>query len=178
MAIWPPYTAVPPNYQRLFSLEVAPVLASGGLDMTVVLTPAALPSSTIVKVQNPLATSTEATFEDSYHRKLAYTTRPSCTSPIQISKGAGLISCLRESGVTIWRIKRTAVLREKEVSHEATEERLDNWERLVEMGLNNETNLLASAISDDGRWFVVSDYFETKLFQLIPIVCIKSFRVM
>lgn len=42
----------------------------------------------------------------------------------------------------------------------------DGWEKVLDMELNVHTNVLASAISDDGRWLVVSDLYESKLFSL------------
>ncbi|TFK76861.1 WD40 repeat-like protein [Pluteus cervinus] len=167
LALWPPYLTLPPKHQRTFPIDVAPILASGGLDMHVVLTPAALSSSTVVKVQNPLATSTEATFEESYHRKLPFTTRPGCTAPVQISRAAGLISCLRESSVTVWRIKKTHSQEEPDSLTDVQEDEFgEEWEKVLEMDLKTHTNLIASTISDDGRWLVVSDFYETKLFAL------------
>lgn len=40
------------------------------------------------------------------------------------------------------------------------------WERVLDMDLNMNTNVVASAISDDGCWVAVSDWYETKLFRL------------
>ena len=102
LAIWPPYTPLPGAHKRQFPIDVAPVLASGGLDMSVVLTPAALPTSTVVKVTNPLNTSMEATFEDAYHRKLAYV----APGIVRAARSARLVSCTREAGLSVWRIQK------------------------------------------------------------------------
>ncbi|CAA7264711.1 unnamed protein product [Cyclocybe aegerita] len=172
LAIWPPYTPLPPAHKRAFPIDVAPVLASGGLDMSVVLTPAALPTSTVVKVMNPLDTSVEATFEDSYHRKLAYVSR----GAVRAAKTARLVSCAREAGLSIWCIRKKLVEQEEpqpQVSPEAID--LDGvdeqpfaggWEKVLEMDLNVHSNIVAHEISDDGRWLVVSDLYESKLFSL------------
>jgi U3 small nucleolar RNA-associated protein 4 len=164
LATWPPYTALPPTHNRHFPVDIAPILASGGLDMSVVLTPAALPSATVVKVTNPLVTSTDCTFEDSYHRRLAYTSGPSCTSAIQVARQARLVSCMRDSGFSVWRIP----LKRSPSNDEDFEDISDvaGWEKVLEMDFKVQTNLVASAISDDGRWLVVSDSRETKLFSL------------
>src|SRR5882757_5063458 len=54
LVTWPPYTALPSSHKRQFPLNIAPVLASGGLDMCVILTPAAMSvSTTVTKVVNP-----------------------------------------------------------------------------------------------------------------------------
>ncbi|KAJ3795815.1 WD40-repeat-containing domain protein [Lentinula aff. detonsa] len=168
LAVWPPYTPLPPSHKRQFPSEIAPVIASGGLDMSVVVTPAALPSSTLLsKVINPLATSVHATFDDSYHRRMAYSSGPSATSAIHIARQARLVSCMRDSSVSIWRIlKKPSLLREDE--DEVLEESdTADWEKCAEMELDVHTNLVASAISDDGAWLVVSDLYEAKLFRLI-----------
>ncbi|KIK71282.1 hypothetical protein GYMLUDRAFT_90263 [Collybiopsis luxurians FD-317 M1] len=166
LAIWPPYTSLPPSHKLQFPTEVAPIIASGGLDMSVVVTPAALPSSTLSsKVINPLATSVHATFEDSYHRRLAYSPGPSSNSAIHVARQARLVSCMRDSRVSIWRIlKKPSSDTEEGALAEQTDKA--DWEKCVEMELDVHTNLVASAISDDGKWFVVSDLYETKLFRM------------
>lgn len=168
LATWPPYTPLPSSYRRQFPIDIAPILASGGLDMSVVVTPAALPSSTIVKVINPLSTSVEATFGDSYHRRLAYTSGPSSTSAIRVARKARLVSCIRDSGLSVWKVLKTRTSLKDENLENGFHEDVDNadWEHVLEMDLNVHTNLIASEISDDGRWLVVSDFYETKLFLL------------
>jgi U3 small nucleolar RNA-associated protein 4 len=174
LAIWPPYTPLPSSYSRQFAIDVAPVLTSGGLDMSVVLTPAALPTSTIVKITNPLNTSTDATFEDSYHRKLSYVSKGS----VRVSRGARLVSCAREAGLSVWRIQKRPD--EGGVASEARETQpeidLDDapttepfaggWDKVLEMDLNVHSNIVGHEISDDGKWLAVSDLHESKLFSL------------
>ncbi|KAJ4476737.1 WD40 repeat-like protein [Lentinula aciculospora] len=169
LAMWPPYTPLPSSHKRQFSSEIAPVVASGGLDMSVVVTPAALPSSTLLsKVINPLSTSVHATFDDSYHRRLPYSSGPSSTFAIHIARHARLVSCMRDSRVSIWRIlKKPSPLDDDDQEELPEETDTADWEKCVEMELDVHTNLVASAISDDGKWLVVSDLYETKLFRLI-----------
>ncbi len=174
LAVWPPYTPLPASYQRRFPLNIAPVLASGGLDMSVVLTPAAPPKNTIVKVTNPLNTSLEATFEDSYHRKVGYI----AAGRVQVARSARLVSCVREAGLSVWRIlKKGGPLEkiddaEQEVNLDAVDDetRSGGWERVLEMDLNVHSNIVGHGISDDGKWLAVSDLYETKLFSLHPNV--------
>ncbi|KAF8640615.1 hypothetical protein AX17_000276 [Amanita inopinata Kibby_2008] len=166
LATWPTYTPLPATHRKHHPINVAPILASGGLDMSVTLTPAALPTSTIVKIINPLETSTDATFEDSYHRRLAYTSGPSGTSAICVARNAKLIVCMRDAGLTIWRLCKKTVPGEEEALLDTHEPESRGWEKVLEMDLNVNSNLIASAISDDGRWLVASDLFETKLFSL------------
>lgn len=167
LAIWPPYTTLPPSHKRHFPMDIAPILASGGLDMSVVVTPAALPTNTIVKIVNPISTSIHSTFEDSYHRRLAYSSGPSSTSAIQIAREARLLCCARDAGLGIWRINKKPAAPEEEPAT-VDDDDLDaaGWEKVLDMELNVHTNLLATAISSNGRWLVLSDLYESKLFAL------------
>ncbi|KAI0824120.1 WD40 repeat-like protein [Trametes gibbosa] len=168
LAIWPPYTPLPPAHQRHFPTDVAPVLASGGLDMSVVVTPAALPTATLSsKVSNPLATSTSATFEDSYHRRLAYSSGPASSSAVHLARKARLVMCTRDAGLTVWRIAPRQQQRGEEEEGWEPFNSQDGWERVLDMDLNVQTNIVAGAISDDGKWIAVADWYETKLFQLL-----------
>ncbi|KAG7099464.1 hypothetical protein E1B28_001314 [Marasmius oreades] len=161
LAIWPPHTPLSPSYKRHFSTDIAPVLASGGLDMSVVVKPAALPSSTMLgKVTNPLATSVDVIFEDSYHRRLPYPPGPSSNCIVHVARRARLVSCMRDASLSIWKILKTASM-EGEVDPDALD-----WEKCLEMEFDVNTNLVASAISEDGLWLVVSDMYEAKLFAL------------
>ena len=168
LAIWPPHTLLPPSHQRHFPTDIAPVLVSGGLDMSVVVTPAALPTATLAgKVMNPLATSVQATFEDAYHRRLAYTTGPASSSAVHVARKARLVMCTREAGLTVWRIaKRKPKGDDLDADLEGPSTQDGGWERVLDMDLTVQTNIAAGAISDDGRWIAVADWYETKLFQL------------
>lgn len=135
--------------------------------MSLVLTPAAPPTSTIMKVINPLNTSVEATFEDSYHRKIGYPV----AGKVKVAKGARLLSCVREAGLSVWRILKTK-LEKKVGEHQIDLDTLDvdplpgSWEKVLEMDLNVHSNIIGHEISDDGKWLAVSDLYETKLFSL------------
>jgi U3 small nucleolar RNA-associated protein 4 len=182
LATWPPHTPIPPSslkqHQKsrsYFPTDVAPILVSGGLDMNLVLAPAALPSSSILKVVNPLDTSTMATFEDAYHRRLSY----SVEGRVQVSRGSRLVSCIREAGLTVWKLADKPPHQESsgeegmmegdvppEVSQADEDAYAGGWEKVLEMDLNVASNIAAHRISDDGSWLAVSDMFETKLFRL------------
>ncbi|KAI0314976.1 WD40 repeat-like protein [Amylostereum chailletii] len=167
LAIWPPYTPLPQPYQRPLTSNVAPILASGGLDMSVAVTPAALPRNASTRVKNPLGTSVVATFEDAYHRRLAYPTGCHGTSAVYLARQARLVLCLRDTGVTLWRILRKSSGVEVVDEHLLGEQ--GGWEKILEMDLNVRSNLTAGAISRDGKWLVVSDHYEVKLFRLQPV---------
>ncbi len=162
LATWPPYSPLPPAHKRRFPVDVAPILVSGGLDMSVVVTPAALPGNTVVKITNPLATSTEATFADSYHRRLAYASGPFNAPAIKVSRGSRLVSCMHDASVSIWQINATP----SDATGQPSMAETDGWEKLLDMDLAVHTNLIASSLSDDGKWLVVSDLYESKLFSL------------
>lgn len=71
------------------------------------------------------------------------------------SRGARWIVVRREEAVGIWRIDEKV-----ENQEEGT------WEKLLEMELKGESELISSAVSADGSWIVVSDLEETKLFYI------------
>lgn len=134
--------------------------------MSVVLTPclpAAMTTSTAAaRVVNPLATSVLTTFEDSYYRRIPY------CSTVSIARSARLVLYMHETGLNIWRVldipSATMVVDGTDVSTDP--DLRVSWESVLEMELNAQTNLVASVLSDDGRWLVVSDLYEAKLFAL------------
>ena len=167
LAIWPPFTPLPPSHQRKFPVNVAPILVSGGLDMSVVLTPAAIPSSTTVsKVTNPLSTSVVATFEDSYHRKMGYSTGFSGTGRIKVSRKKRLVLSAQDQSINLWHIFDLDTHHVDALNPERDEASLEGWKKVLEMDLNVQSTIVSCDISDDGRWIAVSDWYEIKLFRL------------
>jgi U3 small nucleolar RNA-associated protein 4 len=168
LAIWPPFTPLPPSHQPKFPVNIAPILVSGGLDMSVVLTPAAIPSSTTVsKVTNPLSTSAVATFEDSYHRKMGYSTGFSGIGRIKVARKKRLVLSAQDQSINLWRIfdrDRPHTDFPNPIEDEAS---LEGWQKVLEMDLNVSSNIVSCDISDDGKWIAVSDWYEVKLFKLI-----------
>ncbi|KAJ2928864.1 hypothetical protein H1R20_g8221, partial [Candolleomyces eurysporus] len=179
LAMWPPHTPLPSVFRRTFSPDVAPILASGGLDMSLVLAPAALASNTVVKIANPLVTSAEASFEDAYHRRVAYTQE----GRVRVSRGGRLISGASEAGLTVWRLSRGSDSSTDDVmdgiqDYPATRTSkghslpdpdrglASDWEKVLEMDLNVHSNIIVHEISEDGSWLAISDCYETKLFRL------------
>ncbi|KAH9996575.1 WD40 repeat-like protein [Russula vinacea] len=164
LSIWPPYTPLPSPHRRSFPTDVVPLLVSGGLDMSIAVTPAALPRSTTARLTNPLATSVTATFEDAYHRRIAYSSGAHGTVGLHLAKRARLVLSTGDTGLTVWRLPEEPSLQEEPLLALSGES--PSWQKVLEMSLRVQTNLVASAISDDGRWLAVSDAFETKLFWL------------
>jgi U3 small nucleolar RNA-associated protein 4 len=170
IAVWPPHIPLAaPHRPPTSPSGIAPVLVSGGLDMSLVICPCALPSSspTNSNIVNPLASSTISTFEDAYHRRVAYSTGMS--PAIQVAREAKLVLCRRETGLGLWRIKKSASPGEIGLAdlEELGKKRGEDWEKVADMDLKVRTNLVASAISSDGRWVAASDLHETKLFRLV-----------
>ena len=167
LTIWPPFVPLPPSHQHKFPVNIAPILVSGGLDMSVVLTPAAIPSSTTVsKVTNPLSTSVVATFEDSYHRKMGYSTGFSGTGRIKVAKKKRLVLSAQDQSINLWRIFDRDASHADVPNPEEDEASLEGWQKMLEMDLNIQSNIVSCDVSDDGAWIAVSDWYEVKLFRL------------
>jgi hypothetical protein len=85
---------------------------------------------------------------------------------------------MHETGLNVWRvleIPSTAMVIDGMDSSTDPESR-DGWESVLEMELSVHTNLIASALSDDGRWHVASDLYEAKLFELSKTVSLCSWK--
>lgn len=180
LASWPPYVPLPASStssSKVYRLpvDVAPLIVSGGLDMSVVLTPAALPHATGHRLINPLSTSASCVFEDSYHRRLAYPTAAAGTSAISIARGARFLCCVADSMVSVWRVKPGKLTGTSE--DDSNESLMGGWQKILELELAMQTNAISSALSDDGNWLVISDRYETKLFHLIHSVSQISCRI-
>ncbi|KAH7911229.1 WD40 repeat-like protein [Hygrophoropsis aurantiaca] len=170
LAIWPPYSPVPSAHKRKPKANapfIAPILASGGLDMSVVLTPA-LPASTTSStvapnIVNPLGPSGVCTFEDSYHKRITY------KSATCVARRARLVASMHETGINIWRVldilTADTIMDGMDIGSDP--ENRVGWENVLDMELSVRSNLVACALSDDGKWVVASDLYETKLFELI-----------
>lgn len=198
LAIWPPYVPVSPFTLRSSSSSrsftpnpftgISPILASGGLDASLVLVPCASPHGHH-NIVNPLSTSAVVTFEDAYYRRVAYPT--GLVPSVRVAHTARLVICAQDTRVTVWRICGKARVRsalEMDLltadAAEVDDARMDidgvedgtvpskkeeeecGYERALDMQLDMTTNICASAISDDGQWLAVADMYETKLFEL------------
>ncbi|WWD07161.1 hypothetical protein V865_005258 [Kwoniella europaea PYCC6329] len=149
LAVFPPYTpfsgtSINPGY--------APVIASGGWDMSLTFTSAGTPDSgSSLLVKNPLgkfkgASGSRVTFEESFSRKMGYMT----DGRVQFAPQARLLLGRKDRSVGVWK-----VLEDEQ-----------GWEKVLEIELKLRTNLISSSISPNGKWLAVSDLYETKLFQL------------
>ncbi|KAF8527947.1 WD40 repeat-like protein [Hysterangium stoloniferum] len=162
LAIWPPHVPLSPAHRPSTLSTIVPLLVSGGLDMSAVVHPCALPSSAMGrKMINPLSFNSSVTFEDAYHQRIPYST--GLSPAIQVAPLAKLILCRRNTSLTLWKIKSNiSTIPVEDVGHCP-----GDWERILEIELKVKTNLLASAISSDGVWIAAADLHETKLFRLV-----------
>jgi len=161
LAIWPPYSTTNSIHRQYLPVNLVPIVVSGGLDASVSATPASLPQSTTkVKLTNPLGTSVTTTFEDAYHRRIVYCSGFNGSSAVYFASQARLILCLRETSAAVWRIPAVPT----EESDKSVER--PTYEEVLDMDFNVQTNLVSGAISSNGKWLVVSDQYEVKLFSL------------
>jgi U3 small nucleolar RNA-associated protein 4 len=121
--------------------------------MAPVLTPAAAPELLAEKLRNPLGKDKKAArvvFEEAYSRKLPMFGGERGHGRISISRGGRLVVGRKDRSIGVWRV----------------EDDEDGWTKALEMDLKLRTNLISSAVSQDGQWLAVSDLYETKLFRL------------
>lgn len=163
LACFPAYTPVPLSHPSHSSpapsstQPMAPVLASGGWDMTLILTPCASPSFTSapIRLRNPLGRSTggaKVLFEEAYPRKMGYLAGARGTGRVSVSRTARLVLGRKERSVGVWKLH----------ADEA------GWEKMLDMDFRLRTALTCAVLSEDGKWMAVSDLYETKLFALRP----------
>ncbi|KAK8850731.1 hypothetical protein IAR55_004651 [Kwoniella newhampshirensis] len=156
LAIFPPYVPLPSAHPLAIpsiNASYAPVLASGGWDMSISLTSAGNPDLLSDKLRNVLAKpkgAMKAVFEESYSRKYGYLSGSRGNGKLEMATKARLVLGRKERSVGIWR-----VLEDEQ-----------GWEKALEMELRLRTSIISSTISSDGRWLAVSDLYETKLFHL------------
>ncbi|GAA5832351.1 hypothetical protein JCM11251_006420 [Rhodosporidiobolus azoricus] len=142
---------------------------------------------------NPISDVASTEFESTTHRRAAYI--PQRSRPFSVASGGDstprLLLCRRDRGVGIWKLEdpkragpsvalggNAAPLQgarwgRKKFGAEAGEEDEEEeevgttgYEKVAELELKVQTNLISSAVSTDGRWLAVSDLYETKLFRL------------
>ncbi|GAA6032090.1 hypothetical protein JCM8097_007066 [Rhodosporidiobolus ruineniae] len=142
------------------------------------------------QLKNPISDAPSTEFESTIHRRAAYV--PQRSRPFAVAAGGEtprLLICRRDRGVGIWRLEdpkragssaagganaaplqRVRWGRKKFGAEAELEEEEEvgttGYEKVAELDLKLQTNLVSSAVSDDGRWLAVSDLYETKLFRL------------
>ncbi|GAA5864670.1 hypothetical protein JCM8547_008266 [Rhodosporidiobolus lusitaniae] len=207
IVISPPYSIPFPSSsassssteQQQQKKPLVPVMTSGGLDLSLILTtvsPATSSTSSSsskkrsTPLKNPISDVPSTEFESTTHRRAAYV--PQRSRPFAVAAGGEtprLLVCRRDRGVGIWKLEdpkrsggsavagggNAAPLNRvrwgrKAFGVEEVEEEEEvgttGYEKVAELELKLQTNLVSSAVSADGRWLAVSDLYETKLFRL------------
>ncbi|GAA5888631.1 hypothetical protein JCM6882_009026 [Rhodosporidiobolus microsporus] len=138
---------------------------------------------------NPISDVPSTEFESTTHRRASYV--PQRSRPFAVAAGGEtprLLICRRDRAVGVWKLEdpkragsavagggNAAPLAKvrwgrKKFGAEADEEDEEvgttGYEKVAELELKVQTNLISSAVSTDGRWLAVSDLYETKLFRL------------
>lgn len=186
MIVSPPYTLPSPadSSRRKLPPQV-PILTSGGLDLNLIIvsvSPASRSQSGKKQTQlkNPVSDVASTEFETTIHRRAAYV--PQRSQPFSVAGDARLLVCRRDRSVGIWRLEDPKPFRsernggsvqgrrgrESTADGENVEDAA-GWTKMLDMDLKLQTNLVASAVSKDGRWLAVSDLYETKLFRLVNV---------
>jgi U3 small nucleolar RNA-associated protein 4 len=171
-----------------------PLLLSGGMDMSICICPIVPPTSSSQSTTSnsgqteytPLLTShshthphLKATFENGYYRRMPFGQTVSPIVSVASSSGNGsskrskrMILCRSDQAVSLWGISSSPFVNPEGSSEASGTEKGtvdDNppWEKLAEIALKVTTNLVSSGLSPDGRWIVVGDWYETKLFRVV-----------
>ena len=166
LATWPPYIPiVGRSKERMAS---TPILVSGGLDMSLVLSPIATPSPHNAGMENVVSHGSIATFEEGHYRRLQFVQRA-----VRVAHKARILACMDNTTVSLWKIDREVV--HTEMVHNDGEEPSGSWAKLAELDLKVKTNLTACALSSDGTWLSVADLYETRLFRLEDVSAYLTF---
>ena len=157
LATWPPYVPIVGGSKE--HLAATPLLVSGGLDMSLVLSPIATPSPHNAGIENVVTRGSIATFEEGHYRRLQFVQRV-----VQVAHKARMLACMDDTTVSLWKIDREMV--HAEMVYAEGEEPSGSWAKLAELDLKVKTNLTACALSSDGTWLAIADLYETRLFKL------------
>lgn len=168
LVTWPPhqpFTSTVPTHASLISKTVTSFVISGGLDMAVCICPC-VPPSVSSQVLNLNGSGNSVSFEDAYYRRMPFGIATSPT--IQVAPASKLILCRNDNALVIWRVDDSP--KGRFVKDHQFEDG-DGWTRVADLKLKSMTNLVTSAISNNGEWIAASDYYEAKLFRLNYNVC-------
>lgn len=163
LATWPSYVPIVGGSKE--RLTTAPILVSGGLDMSLVLSPIATPSPHDAGVENVVSHGSIATFEEGHYRRLQFVQRA-----VRIAHKARILACMHDTTVSLWKIDR-------EMVHAEGEEPSESWTKLAELDLKVKTNLTACELSSDGAWLAIADLYEVRLFKLKDVSGYSTFAL-
>jgi len=166
LATWPPYIPIVGGSKE--HLASTPILVSGGLDMSLVLSPIATPSPHNAGVENVVSRGSFATFEEGHYRRLQFVQRA-----VRVAHKARILACMDNTTVSLWKIDRGMV--HTEMANIEGEESSGSWAKLAELDLKAKTNLTACALSSNGTWLAIADLYETRLFKLEDVSAYFTF---
>lgn len=175
LAIDPPFDMAAAARGRT-NVSRLPVLVSGGMDFSVVMTPASPASQfhwrttsaaqrpklaggakALGNMLNPISSATTTAFADTTQRRIPFVPLSSRSG---IAGGAVVGVCAarrwivlrRDQSVGIWALPPQGTA--------------DSWAKVAELQLRLRSNLVSVALSPDGRFLAASDAYETKLLAL------------
>lgn len=113
LAMFPGYSLAPRNSAPIVNPNVAPMLASGGLDMSIVLTAAGQTGGVarrkgplaIRLEKNPITNKGKETFSDAVKVDLGYVPRGHGTDVIGVAREKRLVLVRRQRGVALFRVR-------------------------------------------------------------------------
>ncbi|CED84141.1 WD40 repeat protein [Phaffia rhodozyma] len=163
LAIYPPALPVNESYIPKSPDNLAPILVTGGVDTTLVFSACSNPGLDVKpeSIGNPLlhygSGVGSTVFGEAFSRRTGGLNGVGADGGgrVMFSRGARWIMVRREEAVGIWRINEKV---------EGEEE--SAWEKVLEMELKGQSELISAAVSEDGSWVVASDLEETKLFYI------------
>jgi U3 small nucleolar RNA-associated protein 4 len=171
ITISPSYSSLfPSKFQYSHNIETnrVPIVISGGYDFSLVYTPAAT-TSTAPNLPNPVSESQGITFTTSNQKKASYIPQR-VSSLVSLAHDAGIMAERTLQGINLWALR--AVTGVQKAPPKGQE-----YQKLSEMQLNTQTNLISSAISDDGKWLAASDSYEVRLWHLKANVSHDSVQI-
>jgi U3 small nucleolar RNA-associated protein 4 len=127
LAMFPPYSLAPKAAP--LNPAFAPILASGGLDMQVALTPASSADMLVdgESLLNPISRNHVTKFGDALQHRMGFTPSGHGTDVLGMSESKRLIMVRRYRGIGIWRLR--------ELEKQYDEAKPTGWDKVLEMNL-------------------------------------------
>ncbi|KAJ9098622.1 hypothetical protein QFC21_004269 [Naganishia friedmannii] len=140
LAMFPPYSLVPKATP--LNPTFAPILASGGLDMQVVLTPAASPDMLLdgETLINPISRNHVTKFSDAQQNRMGFTPSGHGTDVLGMSESKRLVMVRRYRGIGIWRLR--------ELEQQNDEAKPNGWDKVLEMNLQADGTIVPRRIKE------------------------------
>ena len=136
------------------SAAVVPLLISGGMDMSVQLTPCATNFEPIwddvhALRLGPLSNSADLSFTSGPGRPLSYVRHSKAANLVSYAHARDLIMLRRAMGCSVWRVANDG-----------------HHSKVLNLQAKGLTSTVTGGISPDGRWIILGDLWQVKLWQL------------